>query len=735
MTVTHSSCFRYSVVLSALLVFALPPTSSFAQQVPDLFRGKGSPQAKSAEDFTPRSQQATERLQRMEELQTTAALRLVRLPNNLAQQPVVRITFDSEQGLAPDTPSRFQNEAAQKQKRARPKGRVNLFLRRDALDVIDDELVSWKGTVVTRPRSRSDFARNDSGEAVGEAMLVIHASGTVTGNITVDGEMFQIRALDNGLHALIDVNEQAYPEGGAGPRFSGRAAEVHESSAHIHAEEVALTSDVSEFIESGTCSASSSAPDLGVSFDMFADPNVEASAAMQWEASAPMLTCPREIDILVVYTAAAASGRDINGIINLAISELNESYNRSSVSNLDAELAHRQQISFSESSNILTDLNRLVSNGTVASLRNQHNADVVVLLTDGPYFGIAGVANEIRAEAGDAFAIVQAAFATGGLTFAHEVGHLQGGQHHPGDPTATPGDPFDDPENDLFTYGFGHRFSDKDCTLWIFCNRDYYSSVMAYTPDDYRRVKRFSNPSITYDSQATGTSSRNNARALRNTATTMSNFRDDNEMRAQANASGNISSGQYTFSASTCGTNGTVSYEWRIGYNGTFNYGGVLSTSQSFSTVLPTGTHAAKLTVTTSTGQSAVAYRSVYVQGDNCDSSSLQPLPCIRDEPLLTESAKGLRRQDMPLEFALRGAGPNPFRGMTELEYDVPEAAPVRIAVYDLLGRQVATLVDRTQTAGTHRVQFDGSGLASGVYLVRLVASGTVQTQRVSLVR
>jgi len=119
MTVTHSSCFRYSVVLSALLVFALPPTSSFAQQVPDLFRGKGSPQAKSAEDFTPRSQQATERLQRMEELQTTAALRLVRLPNNLAQHPVVRITFDSEQGLAPDTPSRFQNEAAQKQKRAR----------------------------------------------------------------------------------------------------------------------------------------------------------------------------------------------------------------------------------------------------------------------------------------------------------------------------------------------------------------------------------------------------------------------------------------------------------------------------------------------------------------------------------------------------------------------------------------------------------------------------------------
>ena len=72
---------------------------------------------------------------------------------------------------------------------------------------------------------------------------------------------------------------------------------------------------------------------------------------------------------------------------------------------------------------------------------------------------------------------------------------------------------------------------------------------------------------------------------------------------------------------------------------------------------------------------------------------------------------------------------------MTELEYDVPKSTPVRIAVYDLLGRQVATLVDRTEKAGTHRVQFDGSGLASGVYLVRLVTDDAVHTQRISLVR
>jgi hypothetical protein len=215
----------------------------------------------------------------------------------------------------------------------------------------------------------------------------------------------------------------------------------------------------------------------------------------------------------------------------------------------------------------------------------------------------------------------------------------------------------------------------------------------------------------------------------------MSNFRDDNEMRAQANASGNFSTGQYTFSASTCGTNGAVSYEWRISYDGTFNYGGVVSTSSSFTTFLPPGSHTAKLTVTTSTGQSAVAYRSVYVQGENCDPGSLQPVFCIEEPFLQAEASKTLTPSSAPSAFALRGAAPNPFRSITELEYDVPETAPVKIAVYDLLGRQVATLLDRTEKAGTHRVQFDGSGLASGVYLVRLVADGAVHTQRISLVR
>ena len=79
---------------------------------------------------------------------------------------------------------------------------------------------------------------------------------------------------------------------------------------------------------------------------------------------------------------------------------------------------------------------------------------------------------------------------------------------------------------------------------------------------------------------------------------------------------------------------------------------------------------------------------------------------------------------------------PNPAAESTTLRYTLGEAGPVRLAVYDLLGRRVAVLVDATQAAGAHRatwaVQDD---LAASVYVLRLEAAGTVQTRRVTVTR
>jgi hypothetical protein len=78
---------------------------------------------------------------------------------------------------------------------------------------------------------------------------------------------------------------------------------------------------------------------------------------------------------------------------------------------------------------------------------------------------------------------------------------------------------------------------------------------------------------------------------------------------------------------------------------------------------------------------------------------------------------------------------PNPFTQRTTLEYTLPEAVPVRLQVYDILGRRVATLADERQTAGFHTVTWTPRGLASGVYILRMQAGDQRFTRKLTLVR
>jgi hypothetical protein len=80
-------------------------------------------------------------------------------------------------------------------------------------------------------------------------------------------------------------------------------------------------------------------------------------------------------------------------------------------------------------------------------------------------------------------------------------------------------------------------------------------------------------------------------------------------------------------------------------------------------------------------------------------------------------------------------ASPNPFPGRTTLTFTLAEASPVRLAVYDVLGREVALLVDGTVEAGAHAAVFEVSGLAAGTYVYRLVAGSDVQPGRMTLTR
>jgi hypothetical protein len=78
---------------------------------------------------------------------------------------------------------------------------------------------------------------------------------------------------------------------------------------------------------------------------------------------------------------------------------------------------------------------------------------------------------------------------------------------------------------------------------------------------------------------------------------------------------------------------------------------------------------------------------------------------------------------------------PNPFNPATVIEYHVPAAGQVTLAVFDVLGREVAVLVRETQGAGIHEVRWVASGLPTGVYLLRLTTGGQAVTRTMSLIR
>ncbi|MEM1042402.1 MAG: T9SS type A sorting domain-containing protein [Bacteroidota bacterium] len=87
------------------------------------------------------------------------------------------------------------------------------------------------------------------------------------------------------------------------------------------------------------------------------------------------------------------------------------------------------------------------------------------------------------------------------------------------------------------------------------------------------------------------------------------------------------------------------------------------------------------------------------------------------------------------LATASVGAYPNPFASETTIQFETAKTASVRLAVYDVTGREVAVLVDGTVAAGTHQATFDARGLASGLYVWHLEAGGRAETGRITLVR
>ncbi len=103
----------------------------------------------------------------------------------------------------------------------------------------------------------------------------------------------------------------------------------------------------------------------------------------------------------------------------------------------------------------------------------------------------------------------------------------------------------------------------------------------------------------------------------------------------------------------------------------------------------------------------------------------------VRDDILSISPVLGIA----PTEYSISQNYPNPFNPYTQIDFSIKKAGRVSIKVYDMLGREVATLVDDNMQAGTYKARFDGAQFASGIYMYRIIAEDYTAIKKMVLLK
>ena len=107
----------------------------------------------------------------------------------------------------------------------------------------------------------------------------------------------------------------------------------------------------------------------------------------------------------------------------------------------------------------------------------------------------------------------------------------------------------------------------------------------------------------------------------------------------------------------------------------------------------------------------------------------------VKRYPLSLLTGVSGNQNNIPEGYVLYQNYPNPFNPKTKISFSIPKSGFVRLTVYDILGREIETLVAEKMTAGMHEVGFDGKNLASGVYFYRLDTDNFTETRKMMLVK
>ena len=102
---------------------------------------------------------------------------------------------------------------------------------------------------------------------------------------------------------------------------------------------------------------------------------------------------------------------------------------------------------------------------------------------------------------------------------------------------------------------------------------------------------------------------------------------------------------------------------------------------------------------------------------------------------VVSPTAIGDQPSSIPDQFEISQNYPNPFNARTAIEYSLPQDSHVRIAVYNLLGQNIETLVDQNMPAGSHLVLWNANDVPTGVYFYRIEAGDFFQTRKMLLAK
>jgi hypothetical protein len=467
-----------------------------------------------------------------------------------------------------------------------------------------------------------------------------------------------------------------------------------------------LENDIAAFIEfdMSVLNQSKCATDESITKKASDNASSRLGNESQITSSLSSLTHPL-VRVLVLFTPAAQnSGQNINDIVNLSLAQFLAAEVNSSVT-VDLQLAGIQSFNFVETDRINGDVQRLRNDATAQQLRNQFEADIVVLLTNSnQYIDVAGIVAQVSPSEPDAYAIVQIANATSTLTFSHEVGHLFGCRHENTSDT-TPGD----------AHGYGWQTG-----IWPF--RSKYGTIMRRLEEGRTRIMYFSNPGINYDGSATGVTGESfNAKTLNFNGWVLQGFRYSTPLLvADIQGPGSANNDDVlTFDAMVYNGQNPYSYVWQANTGGGFYNVGYQNTLYM---TMPTNTDL-EISLTVNHGNNA--YASDYsIVKNNFLGGGCTTCP----DSIASDRLESIPRQS-ELELSSISVYPNPaFDKLTVLQKKLTKNS--KFQILDNNGSPINELEPLLVENGENLITLDISQLKKGIYFLKAFEGNSFSTVR-----